>query len=512
MLFLIVCVVSGCKVGSSAGDAVVTQTDNGAIPDNSISGTVTLNGSPLPGAKITLFMANDNTVVQTATTDASGNYSFTGISATGNVPGEYQFWAEKAGYGFYPSVGSGAIVKRWDFTGQFQGNGVTDTGIYFTIIDYISLPHAPLTGANFAAYNGAAPRVELAATGQTESYAPGDDGALHKGAPWAASRFTDNGDGSVTDIVTGLVWTKDAGCLPAAAWAAAITEVSALASGSCGLIDNSKAGDWRLPNLNELESLVDVSAAHPALTPGNPFPHVSNGSYWSSTSYFGGQKGSPLAWAIRMDDGRYINDPNGILNAKTATNNVWAVRGLGSGGAVHLAATGYYDEPGQVVKGDDGDIQAGLGLVYPRFIDNGDGTLTDTMTGLLWMKAADCIDATWASAVAAVQSLGNGICGLTDGSKPGDWRMPNRNEMQSLQDRMVNNEADFMNASYVWKSDAAFYRGPIFSNFHGYEYYWTSSTDAADPSEAWTVFSCDFGVYDIAKSNAGYTLAVRDRH
>ena len=167
-----------------------------------------------------------------------------------------------------------------------------------------------------------------------------------------------------------------------------------------------------------------------------------------------------------MDDGRYINDSK--LNSKTATNAVWAVRGSGNGGAVHLAATGYYDEPGQVVKGDDGDIQAGVGITYLRFRDNGDGTLTDTMTGLVWMKAADCIDGTWADAVAQAQALGNGTCGLTDGSKPGDWRMPNRSEMQSLEDRMVNNEADFMNATYVWRSDAAFYRGPIFANFHGY--------------------------------------------
>jgi hypothetical protein len=41
------------------------------------------------------------------------------------------------------------------------------------------------------------------------------------------------------------------------------------------------------------------------------------------------------------------------------------------------------------------------------------------------------------------------------------------------------------------------------------QYFWTSTTDAADTGEAWTVFSCDFGVYDTPKSNVGYTLAVR---
>ena len=39
----------------------------------------------------------------------------------------------------------------------------------------------------------------------------------------------------------------------------------------------------------------------------------------------------------------------------------------------------------------------------------------------------------------------------------------------------------------------------------------TSTTDASDPTEAWTVFSCDYGVYDTPKTAAGYTLAVRDQ-
>jgi hypothetical protein len=329
--------LAGCKVGASAGSdpggqTSGGQTDNGAIPANSITGSVTFKGAPLPGATITLFLANSNIVVQTATTDASGNYTFAGLSATGDVPGEYQIWAQKTGYGFYPSVGSGAKVTRADFTGQFQGNGVTDTGIYFTVIDYVSLPNASLTGANFTAYDGSNPPVSLASTGQQTGDIPGDDASVHRGVSWGVSRFIDNVDGTVTDTVTDLVWLKDAGCLPPVAWAAAISAVNGLAAGACGLSDGSKPGDWRLPNLNEIESLVDVSASHPALTLGNPFVHVSTGIYWSSTSYFGGQAGSPYAWAIRMDDGRYIND--GVLNNKTtALNAVWTVRGAGGGAA-----------------------------------------------------------------------------------------------------------------------------------------------------------------------------------
>ena len=85
------CVMCGCRVGSSAGAAVANPIDNGAIPANSIAGTVTFKGSPLAGATVTLFMTNDNTLVETATSDANGNYSFSGVSATGDVADAQEF-------------------------------------------------------------------------------------------------------------------------------------------------------------------------------------------------------------------------------------------------------------------------------------------------------------------------------------------------------------------------------------------------------------------------------------
>jgi hypothetical protein len=157
-----------------------------------------------------------------------------------------------------------------------------------------------------------------------------------------------------------------------------------------------------------------------------------------------------------------------------------------------------------------GTVQKGVPVTYPRFIDNGNGTVTDTVTGLAWLKQADCINQPWAAAVAAVNTLASGQCGLSDGSVAGNWRMPNRHEMQSLSDRMETNHADFFNNNYVLKtSPSTVYQAPIFTNFVSFQYYWTSTTDAADTTEAWTVFSCDFGVYDISKVDTGYTLAVR---
>ena len=60
-----------------------------------------------------------------------------------------------------------------------------------------------------------------------------------------------------------------------------------------------------------------------------------------------------------------------------------------------------------------------------RFVDCGDGTIKDTETGLYWLKDASCFGSrTWEDANKAAADLAHGQCGLTDGSLPGDWRLP----------------------------------------------------------------------------------------
>ena len=493
--------LTACGGASSSPIAADPPTN---APIGSISGTVKFKGLPLAGVAVTAFNTRTNSIRRTTVTDSNGEYSFSGMETTADIPAEYHLWASKPGYGFYPSVRSGAKVMRANYTHQFAGNATTDAAVYFTVIDYVALPETSLSAANFSAYNGSNARVMLAATGQTVSYANGDDASMAKGVAWPGPRFADNQDGTVTDNLTGLTWLQDAACFPATIWSAAVAAVNQLGNGACGLNDGSTPGQWRLPNLNELESLVDVSASDPALSPNSPFVNISNGIYWSSTSYFAGAAGSPNAWAIRFSDGRYINDS--ISNAKANSNNeLWAVRGTG-GGATQLRSTGM---SAAYAVGDDGSLHTGVPLTYPRWIDNRNGTLTDTVTGLIWLKQANCINGPWSAAIASVNALASGQCGLTDGSIAGGWRMPNRNEMLSLSDRMENDHATFFDQTYTWKANQAIYRKPVFTDFVASDYYWTSTTDAADPSRAWTIFSRDFGVYDTPKSDTGYTLAVR---
>jgi hypothetical protein len=131
------------------------------------------------------------------------------------------------------------------------------------------------------------PPAPVAKTGQTTSYATGDDGDWQKGVASPDPRFTDNGDGTVTDNLTALIWTKDANCPGLGTWTAALDYCNALSAGTCGLSDGSKVGDWRLPNVRELQSLVDYANHDPALPTGHPFTNVQYVPglfYWSSTT------------------------------------------------------------------------------------------------------------------------------------------------------------------------------------------------------------------------------------
>ncbi|MCW5977748.1 MAG: DUF1566 domain-containing protein [Bryobacteraceae bacterium] len=136
-------------------------------------------------------------------------------------------------------------------------------------------------------------------TGQTTVYVTGDDGYHQAGAQAPSPRFTDNKNGTVTDKLTKLTWLKNAECLGQKDWSTAISAANALASGACGLTDRSLPGDWRLPNRNELMSLIDVQAHYPALPAGHPFKFVP-ADYWSSTTNL---VGPAFAWVVSFVDG-----------------------------------------------------------------------------------------------------------------------------------------------------------------------------------------------------------------
>lgn len=169
----------------------------------------------------------------------------------------------------------------------------------------------------------------------------GQDGELQKGVAWPNPRFTRNGNGTVTDNLTKLIWLQNAGCKVffsgdatgsnARPWAAALTAAASLASMYCGLSDGSVAGAWRLPNRFEQESLLDLQYSNPPLSNVEgtgpcilptycAFTNVLTMSwYWTSSTY---AYSASFAWFVNLFDGLASGSDKTI-----GLNSVWPVRG-----------------------------------------------------------------------------------------------------------------------------------------------------------------------------------------
>ena len=296
----------------------------------------------------------------------------------------------------------------------------------------------------------------------------GQDGELAMGVALPAQRFSDNSDGTVTDKMTGLIWLKNANCFSSQTWSAAMSSASTLASGACGLADGSVAGQWRLPNIVELESLVNLQQSSAATWLNSlGFSGVQGFNYWSSSAdaiY------TNYAWDVSMTNG-YVYD--GI---KSNSYFVWPVRGGQplTAGVVQLPATG---QTISYVAGDDGALKKGAAWPSPRFTDNGDQTVTDNLTGLIWTKdgnapgPAACGTATYKSWQGALDYV---TC-LNTNSYLGKnrWRLPNRKELTSLINWGQAFQATWLNSQ-------------VFSGVQG-RYYWSSSTDVSSTGNAWSV-------------------------
>lgn len=283
ILFCLICLfcLSACKnsdntefipVNNNAGSGSDSGAGNGAGDSTySVSGTVSSNGSALAGVTITL----SGTSTVSATTDAGGNYSFTGLAN-----GSYTLTPSLAGRSFAPAIASVMVNNA-----NSSANNFSQTAT-----------------------------LKLAKTGQTLDIfdANGEDGELQKGVAWPTPRFTDNNNGTVTDNLTGLLWLKNANAFGQQNWFAALDTANGCANGQAGLTDGSVAGAWRLPNTRELESLVDRSVHSPALPLGHPFTNVQPGSYWTSTIK---ASGDHLAWALNISDGSMDSFPKAITNA-----------------------------------------------------------------------------------------------------------------------------------------------------------------------------------------------------
>ncbi len=217
--------------------------------------------------------------------------------------------------------------------------------------------------------------------------------------------YTDNGDGTITDNVTGLVWQKE---FKVISYAEAIE-----------LAKNSRLGgyqDWRLPSIKEAYSLImfsgtDVSSQNMSDVPSGATPFID-------TNYFDFAYGANGTRAI---DSQMLST---TLSTGASTPRQQFIFG------VNLADGRIKSYP-IVSRGADKKYMVRLvrGAEYGinNLCDNGDGTISDSATGLMWQKGDSRGGLNWESALnyATLMNQRNYL-------GHNDWRLPNAKELQSI--------------------------------------------------------------------------------
>ncbi|MFZ9836937.1 MAG: DUF1566 domain-containing protein [Opitutaceae bacterium] len=288
-------------------------------------------------------------------------------------------------------------------------------------------------------------------TGQTLDATPvfGEDSDYTLNPP----AYRDHGDGTVTDLVTGLMWQKiDAG---ESTWEAAVARAATL--------DTGGYSDWRLPTPMELFSLMTFGQGNPAMNTTFFPPHPAGAAeYWWSSDIYGTD--AARVWSVNAGGG---------LGPKPKAETISA------GGRLRYHA--------RYVRG----ARPGNGHHY---VNNLDGTVTDLDTGLMWTQVP-APAMTWSSALAYAEDLA--LAGH------GDWRLPNVRELQSLTDYTLATAASRNGAQ------AAINRLVFPSATTPATAYWSSTalrSGNAAPTSAWLV---EFGYNNTVPAANGPNRAAQ---
>jgi hypothetical protein len=216
-----------------------------------------------------------------------------------------------------------------------------------------------------------------------------------------------------------------------------------------------------------------------------------------------GDQGIQGAQGVQGNPG--TNGTNGIDGASVTFGDYFSgnQNGCPNGGAIYAAGNppvnAYVCNGTNGIDGEDGT--AGTRADGPcfdntnRYVDCGNGTVTDTVTGLIWLKQSHCLpNNTWVTANQAAAGLKNGDCGLTDRSSAGDWRLPTKDEWSAMVARAVALDCKYsgLGGPPSLTNDAGtdcYVSGP--SSFLGVAAlanYWSSTSYEFDPRWAWQAF------------------------
>ena len=257
----------------------------------------------------------------------------------------------------------------------------------------------------------------------------GQDANYLKGKTMA---YNDNGNSTVTDLNTGLIWQQ----VPSSSgytWQQAVDY--------CNNLELGGYSDWRIPSCKELYSISNFATGWPYLN--TTYFHLANGvtkdeQYWSSDYYVGVtvEGGSKAAFGV--------NHVTGHIKA-------YAAESMGPMGGKKVRA----------VRGDNYGIN--------EFVDNGNNTITDNATNLMWTQSDGGEKMDWEHALAYAESAT--LAGYND------WRLPNVKELQSIVDYTKSPSAT--NVANIGPAINSMFSCTPITNEAGvsdYGYYWTSTS------------------------------------
>ena len=262
--------------------------------------------------------------------------------------------------------------------------------------------------------------------------------------------YTDNGDGTITDLNTGLMWIKARG--NKVTWNLAF--VLANINGTGGY------NDWRVPTVKELYSLIKFNGYF-GVGPSTSTPFIDTDyfdyvyDYEDTTRFFDCQD-----WTATPYAGLTMNGDTTIFGVNFADGRIKGYPKYQPPQSLGVKTEMY-------VRFVRGNPNYGVN----NFIDNGDGTISDTKTGLMWQKADDGTLRKWKDALGYADTLTLAL--------HNDWRLPNAKELQSI--------VDYTRAPLAMNTTK---RGPsVDTNFFKltkrsdgeYNYYWTGTTMIEGP-------------------------------
>jgi uncharacterized protein DUF1566/thrombospondin type 3 repeat protein len=314
-------------------------------------------------------------------------------------------------------------------------------------------------------------------TGQTQCY--DDSGAITAPALGAAfygqdaqhdgtqPSYQDNGDGTVSDLRTGLMWQQ--------------------AVAGASTFNLAGYTDWRLPSIKDLYSLIDFS--------GVTGSSAATSTPYIDTNYFVFEYGDESA-GERFIDAQYCTSTQYVSTTMGGDETVFGVN----------FADGRIKGYGLSLNGVDKTffvmyVRGNTDYGANDFVDNGDSTVTDRATGLMWTQDDSAAGLDWEEALAWVQQMNTAKHLGYD-----DWRLPNAKELQSILD--YTRSPDTTSSAAI---DPVFNVTAILDEGGGtnYPFYWTSTTHVDGPPgeyAAYLAFGEALGFMEQPPGSGNYQL------